>query len=355
MRIGIPREVKEGERRVALTPGAVAMLVADGHTVEVAGGVGAAAGLADAGYREAGARIVEAFAAWEAELVVKVKEVQEVELARLRRGLAVFGFHQLGNDPALTRALAARGITAIAYEMVRTPDGRYPLLAPMSEIAGNLAIAVATATLGVAPRRVLVLGAGPAGIEAARVAAGGGARVTLLTRTRTTLERARMSIGAPADVGLAAPDAVERHALEADLVVGAAAIAGEPTPKLLPRSLVARMRRGAMIVDIAIDGGGVAETSRMTSHADPTYVEEGVIHYCVPNMPAADPARATEALSGAVLPFVRELAGKGIARAVRENAALANGVLLWQGRATHREIAKRAGLAYTALSMLETA
>ena len=357
MRIGMPREVKEGERRVALVPEAVAALVADGHAVEVESGAGVAVGFTDEAYRAAGARLVQPSAAWHAPLVVKVKEIQSPEIASLERGQAIFGFHQLGNDPELTRALAARGVTAIAYEMVRTPASpwRYPLLEPMSTIAGNLAIAIATRVLGKAPGHVLVLGAGSAGIEAARVAANDGARVTLLTRSRVSLERARSEIGMPVELGIASPGAIESHALRADLVVGAAAIAGAPTPKLIPRSLVARMRRGAMIVDIAIDGGGVAETSRMTSHAQPTYVEEGVIHYCVPNMPAADPVRATQALSHAVLPFARELGSKGIARAVRENAALAEGVLLWHGQVTHRAIAERANLAYTPLSMAEIA
>jgi alanine dehydrogenase len=355
MRVGIPLEVKEGERRVALEPEAVAALAADGHRVDVAQGAGSGVGLADDAYRAAGARVVEPAQAWEAELVVKVKEIQASEVDGLTRGQAIFGFHQLGNDAALTRELAARGVTAIAYEMVRGADGRYPLLEPMSAIAGNLAIAIAAQVLGEDAGSVLVLGAGPAGIEAARVAAYAGARVTLLTRTRASLERARDAVGVPVDLGIVSPAALDYHVPRVDLVVGAAAIPGAPTPKLLSRALVARMRRGAMIVDISIDGGGVAETSRMTSHADPTYVEEGVIHYCVPNMPAADPRRATHALSRAVLPFARELAAKGIARAVRENAALAAGVLLWRGRVTHAAIAEHAGLAYTALSMAQTA
>jgi len=355
MRLGIPLEVKEGERRLALEPEAVEALVADGHRVAVARGAGAGIGMTDEVYRAAGASVVEPAQAWNAELVVKVKEIQAEELPGLAPGVAIFGFHQLGNDPALTRALAARGVTAIAYEMVRAADGRYPLLEPMSAIAGSLAIAIAAQVLGKDAGSVLVLGAGSAGIEAARVAAHGGARVTLLTRTRASLERARDAVDLPVDLGIVSPETLEHHVPRVDLVVGAAAIAGAPTPKLLPRSLVKRMRRGAMIVDIAIDGGGVAETSRMTSHADPTYVEEGVIHYCVPNMPAADPRRATQALSRAVLPFARELASRGIARALRESSALAAGVLLWRGQVTHREIAARAGLPYTALSMGEPA
>jgi len=349
MRIGVPRETKEGERRVALVPDSVATLAAEGHDLVVANGAGAGVELDDRAYRAAGARVVDAPGAWDADLIVKVKEIQDADLPHLRRGQAIFGFQQLGNDAALTRALASRGLTAIAYELARTSDGRYPLLAPMSEIAGDMAIQVANQFLGREPATVLVLGGGGVGIAAARTAASQGARVTLLSRTRESAERALRAVGLPADAGVAAPAAIERHALEADLVVGAAAIAGAPTPKLLPRALVARMRRGAMIVDVAIDGGGVAETSRMTSHAEPTYVEEGVIHYCVPNMPAARPRAATEALARAVLPFARALASRGIARAVRDDAALAGAVVLWRGTATHRAIAANARLPYTDL------
>ena len=228
--------------------------------------------------------------------------------------------------------MAANGITAIAFEMVRDASGGFPLLAPMSVIAGRMAIEAGARHLGRAPRRVLVLGAGHAGRAAERAALERGASVTVLRRASAT------------------PAAIERAALEADLVVGAVFVPGSPTPKLLPRSLVARMKPGSMIVDIAIDAGGVAATSRPTTHAEPTFVEEGVIHYCVENMPSAHPAEAAAALSAAVLPYARELAVKGIARAVRENPALRAAVLVWKGRVTHAGIAREAGLAYTSLS-----
>jgi alanine dehydrogenase len=335
MRIGIPKETKEGERRVGLTPAEVRVLVDAGHAVLVERGAGRGIGLEDDGYAAAGARVGDA---WGTDLIVKVKEIQPADLAHLRADSVVFGFHHLVGEPEMTRALAARRTTAIAYEMVRDGEGRFPLLAPMSLIAGRMAVRVATDILGWPPAKVLVLGAGNAGLEAAKAARSVGAQVSVLARR------------ASGDVGAATPEAIERHALEADLVVGAVFIAGTPTPKLLPRSLVARMKPGAVIVDISIDAGGVAETSRPTTHAQPTYVEAGVVHYCVTNMPAAHPRESAAALAAAALPFVRELADRGVARALGENAALRAGVMLWKGRVNHRGIAEESGLAYTPVS-----
>lgn len=338
MKIGIPREVKQGERRVAVTPAEAAALARDGHDVLVEHGAGEAIGHADDDYRAVGALPVATGEAWCADLIVKVKEMQPGEARHAFPGQAIFGFHHLVCEPELTRELAARGVTAIAFEMVRDAAGQFPLLAPMSAIAGRMAIEAGSRQLGRAPAKVLVLGAGHAGLNAAVAAQSAGAEVVVLSRTAKGIAQA------------ASPQAIERHALDADLVVGAVFVPGAPTPKLLPRSLVARMKRGAVIVDISIDAGGVAETSRPTSHADPVYVEEGVVHYCVGNMPAADPRASAAALAAAALPFVRELAGKGIARALRENAALRAGVLLWKGRVNHRGITEEAGLPYTPLS-----
>jgi alanine dehydrogenase len=332
MRIGIPRETKEGERRVGLSPDHVATLASEGHEVVIETGAGTGVGVGDSDYRAAGARIGSADDAWDSDLVVKVKEVLDSDLPHLARGSALFGFVQLPGEPQRTRALAHRGVTAIAYEMVRDAEGRFPMLAPMSVIAGRLAIDVATKHLGRLPARVLVLGAGNAGGAAAQAARQAGAHVDVLRRSTASAE------------------AVERLALAADLGVGAVRVSAEPTPKLLPRALVARMKRGAMIVDISIDGGGVAETSRTTTHAEPIFVAEGVIHYCVPNMPNADPRASAQLLADAALPFVRELASKGVERALRENAALRSAVLLWKGRVNHAGIAREAGLAYTPLS-----
>jgi len=333
-RVGVPRETKQGEKRVALLPAAVAALVKAGHAVLVEAGAGRGIGHGDDAYAAAGASIVSTAEAWSAGLIVKVKELQDAELDRVPRDRCLFGFHHLPGEPARTAALAARRATAIAFEMVRDAGGDFPLLAPMSRIAGRMAIEVAVEHLGSRPAQVLVLGAGHAGRAAERAARDLGARVTVLRRRD----------------GSCTPERIAAEALAADLVVGAVFVPATPTPKLLPRSLVARMKPGSMIVDISIDAGGVAETSRATSHAQPTYVDEGVVHYAVANMPAARPAEAAAALSEALLPFVLELCDKGIERAVHENDALRAGVLLWRGRVNHPHIAAEAGLPYTPLS-----
>ncbi len=349
MKIGVPRETKEGERRVGLQPAAIAALTAAGHALHVESQAGAAVGHDDAAYARAGAIVGASADAWKCELIVKVKEVQRAEFASLA-GQSIFAFQQLVGEPARTRALAAAGVTALAFELVREPSGGFPLLAPMSVISGRMSIEVATRHLRRRPARVLVLGAGNAGLAAAQAALQAGAEVIVLTRSQRSVEAAQAHLGPNARTGLAVPDAVEEAALRADLVVGAALVPGEPTPKLLPRALVKRMSRGAMIVDISIDGGGVAETSRPTTHESPVFVDEGVIHYAVQNMPAADPRASAAALSAAALPYALELANRGIAGAVRGNPALRASVLLWKGRPVHRGVADEAGLAYTPLS-----
>jgi len=330
--VGVPREVKPGERRVALLPEQVRMLVEEGHDVQIETRARLTVGFDDEAYVDAGAMIVTARDAWDAELVVKVKEMQDEDLTHARAGTAVFAFHHLVGAPERTRELARKGLTAIAFEMVRDARGELPMLAPMSRIAGRMAPAIAQAELGHAPARVLVLGAGHAGRAAAEAAQKLGAQVIVLRRASATRE------------------AIERAALEADLVVGAVFAAGEATPKLLPRSLVRRMKRGAMIVDICIEEGGVAETSRRTTHEEPTFVEEGVIHYCVGNMPAAWPREASAAISEAVLPYVLDMGREGVEAALEDNVELARAVLLWNGHAVDRAIAAEAGLPYTSLS-----
>ena len=332
MIVGVPRETKEGERRIALLPRAVAEITSAGHDVRIETRAGAGVGIADDAYRDARADIVVARDVWDSDLIVKVKEVQDADLAAMPRGATIFSFHHLPGEPARTRALAAKGATAIAFEMVRDARGEYPLLAPMSKIAGKMAAEKFPA------RKVLVLGAGHAGNAAAVAARRRGAEVVVLTRSTAT------------------PENIERHALEADLVIGAVFVAGEPTPKLIPRSLVKRMKPGATIVDISIDAGGVAETSRPTTHEEPTYVEEGVVHYCVPNIPAGDPPVASAAISEAVLPYVLDLAAReSVAAALMENRELRGAVLLWQGRVNHAGIAAEAGLPYTPLTDIDLA
>lgn len=346
MKIGIPREIKEGERRVALLPAEVAALVADGHDVFVEHRAGAGVDVADEEYRRAGAHPVDAAQAWTHPLIVKVKEMLEGDLARAHAGQTIFGFQQLPRYPARTRALAERQLTAIGFELVRDERGGYPLLEPMSTISGRMAVDATWRFLPPAPR-VLVLGAGNAGLSAARAARDRGARVAVLTRTARSRDAAR---GAGFQAELAAPESIEAAALDADLLVGAVLRRGEPTPKLVPRALVRRMKRGAVIADICIDGGGVSETSRPTTHADPTYVDEGVVHYAIANIPGADPVAAASALSQAVRPFVSRLASRGIAAALRDDPGLREAVMLWKGRVTHPVLAEETGLPYTALS-----
>jgi alanine dehydrogenase len=355
MRIGIPREVKEGERRAGLLPLEVAVRVGEGHAVRVESGAGAWLGLADDDYGAAGARIVEADGTWAVDLLVKVKEIQPSEEMRIDHDPAVFGFQHLVGDPEMTRRLAARGATCIAFELVQDAQGRFPLLAPMSVIAGRMAATTGARILARTPGHVLVLGAGNAGVEAARTAANLGSHVTVLTRSERSRDEARRKLGAGVECALADAEAIERHALEADVVVGAVSVSGAPTPKLLSRGLVGRMKCGSVLVDVSIDGGGVAETSHPTTHGHPTYVEEGVVHYCVANMPAAEPQASAAALCAAALPYVRELAGKGVARAVRENPALRSAVVLWQGRVCHRALAQASGLAWEGLAEADLA
>lgn len=349
MIVGIPREMKEGERRVVLSPAAVHALTTRGHEVRVETMAGAAVDFPDEAYALAGAGIVDAAGAWQSELVVKVKELQPGEWRFLQRGQLLFAYLHLVGDPERTRMLASRAITGIAFEMVCDATGQFPLLAPMSAIAGRLAVERGIALLGRVPGRVLVLGAGHVGGRAAEAAADAGAQVTMLCRRRESVESHRRRHGNRFEVGVADALAVERLALEADLVIGAVFLAGEPTPKLLPRALVKRMAPGSVLVDVSIEEGGVAETSRPTSHAQPSYVEEGVVHCCIGNLPASVPREASEVLSAAALPFVSQLAD-GSKQALRRNDALRNGVLLWEGRVTHAGIAKEAGLAFAPLT-----
>jgi alanine dehydrogenase len=344
MRIGVPREIKDGEFRVALTPQGVASL----RNVVVESGAGSGVGFSDEQYVKAGAAIGEA---WDCELVVKVKELQEPEYRKPRRGQTVFGFQHFGPDPELLDAALASGATFIAYETVGQSAG-LPILSPMSAIAGRLAVQVGAWCLqkqnggsgvllpgldGIPPGNVVIFGAGNVGANALAVAYGIGARVTVVARSETRISSLRKRF--PNATFLKGP---QGH-IEADLVVGGVLTPGRMSPKLITRAMLARMRPGSALVDVGIDQGGIAETSRPTSYSAPTYVEEGVVHYCVPNMPSACARTASLALERAVLPFIGMLARN------ERNGELATGIQVHAGKVTHEHLARDTRRPYTAL------
>ena len=358
MRVGAPREVKTHEHRVGLTPTSVRELVAHGHEVVVEAGAGAGIGAGDAAYEKAGARIGDP---WQAELIVKVKEPQPDERRKLREGQVLFTYLHLAPDPAQTKDLLDAKVVGIAYETVTRPGGGLPLLAPMSEVAGRMALQVGAGCLekarggmgillggvpGVAPAKVTILGAGVAGSNAVRIAVGCGARVYALDKSVEALRRLESEFGARVVTVYSSRDAIEQHVLSADLVIGAVLVPGAAAPKLVSRDLVKAMKPGAAIVDISIDQGGCFETSHPTTHADPTFVVDGVVHYCVANMPGAVPRTSTYALNNATLPFVLALADQGWARALAADEHLRRGLNVALGRVTHPEVAAALNLPY---------
>jgi len=362
MIIGIPKEIKDGETRVGITPDGVKALVAQGHQVriETRAGGGVGVGFSDGDYRAAGAEIVATpAAAFDADIVVKVKEIQSGEWHHLKPGSTLFSFLHLPADAQMTRELLARRITGIAYETVSDRHGGLPILAPMSVISGQLAVLIGANLLTlpsggngtllagsaiVPPGKVLVVGAGNVGAAAVRLAAAIGATVTVLAASERNLAVLRDELGDKLATGLASVETISRLAPQADLVIGAVNIRGRLTPKLLLRDAVRAMRPGSVIVDVCIDGGGIAQTSRPTTLAAPTFVAEGVIHYCVPNMPAAVARSATLALVQAALPSLIALADKGILRALREDDALAAGLQMCNGNITHPVVAQALAL-----------
>ncbi|WP_324780492.1 alanine dehydrogenase [Thiobacillus sedimenti] len=358
MHIGIPREIKNHEYRVALTPEGAHILTAAGQRVSVESGAGAASGFSDDAYRAAGATVVATSAeAWAADLVVKVKEPQPVELGWLREGQLLFCYLHLAAAPDLARELMARGVTAIAYETVTRAGGGLPLLQPMSDIAGRLAPQMGALGLhtshggsgklitglpGVPPGRVLIIGAGTVGMSAARTAVGLGARVTLIDRQPDTLARAEALFGARVETRFSSPDAIGDSLEHADIVIGAAQIPGRHAPRLISRAALARMPQGAVLVDVAIDQGGVAETSRPTTHSDPFFVADGIVHYCVTNMPGAVARTSTKALTHATLPYVQALAAQGLG-ALDADPGLKAGLHVQGGRILHAGLAQDLG------------
>ena len=358
MHIGIPREIKNHEFRVAATPAGVAELVRNGHAVSVEAGAGAAVGFADAAYRAAGARIVDQAAeAYAAELVFKVKEPQANELPWLRRGQWLFCYLHLAAVPDLARALLDQGVTALAFETVLDSAGRTPLLAPMSQIAGRLAIQMGMQALemknggrgvllsgvpGVPPARVVILGGGVVGGNAARVAVGLGADVILLDRAAERLRVFDDQYGGRLKTRFSHQENIAECLGDADLVVGAAYVPGRRAPRLISREMLRAMPRGAALVDVAIDQGGIAETSHPTTHTAPFYVEEGIVHYCVANMPGAVARTATLALAEAILPYLLRLAA-GPKAALEADPGFAAGLNLAGGQVAHEGLAQDLG------------
>ncbi len=364
MQIGVPKEIKIHEYRVGMTPAGVREAVAGGHRVLVQTGAGDAQGLTDEAYQKAGATIAqtadEVFAA--ADLIVKVKEPQPAELGMLREGQTIFAYLHLAPDHQQTRALMEKGVTAIAYETVSDSRGKLPLLSPMSEVAGRMAVQVGAhclemsaggrgvllgGTASVAPAKVVVLGGGTAGSNAVRMAIGAEAQVTCLDVDLDRLSQLDQRYGPALTTLLSTRQAIEDRVLDADLLIGAVLVPGAATPRLVGRDLVKSMKRGSVIVDISIDQGGSIETSHPTSHAAPTYIESGVVHYCVTNMPGAVARTSTMALSNATLPFVLALANKGPVPAMREDPHLRNGLNVFHGKITHPGVAAALGLSFT--------
>ena len=360
MRVGVPKEIKAHEYRVGLIPASVRELVHHGHAVIVETGAGGGIGFDDDLYVAAGAAIAsgpsEVFET--ADLVVKVKEPQAAEIPMLREGQVLFTYLHLAAEPAQTKGLVARGAIAIAYETVTDDRGGLPLLAPMSEVAGRMSIQVGAHCLekeqggagillggvpGVPVAKVVILGGGVVGTNAARMAMGLEASVTVVDRSLPRLNELDMQFGATLNTIFATVDAVEKLVLGADLVIGAVLVPGAAAPKLVTAEMIAGMQKGAVVVDVAIDQGGCFETSKPTTHDDPTYTVGGVVHYCVTNMPGAVARTSARALNNATLPFVLKLADMGYAEACREDRHLANGLNVHRGRVTHEAVAADLG------------
>jgi alanine dehydrogenase len=366
MRIGVPKEIKPQEHRVALTPAGALELAQRGHEVLVEAGAGTGSALPDAAYERAGARIVAAEAAWgEADLVLKVKEPVADEYGHLREGLVLFTYLHIAADESLTRALVDAGVTAVAYETVETADRRLPLLAPMSEVAGRLATQMGAWALekqnggrgillagvpGVPPARVVIVGGGIVGFNSALVAVGMQADVWVLDTSVERLRQLETMLDGRLTLAMSNRLQIEEAIADADLVVGAVLVPGARAPRLVTREMLAGMKEGAVVVDVSIDQGGCFETSRATTHADPTYVVDGVVHYCVANMPGAVPVTSTKALTNVTLPYVLAIAEQGLELAVAADPSLAPGVNVVAGRITYAAVAEAHGLPYTPLA-----
>jgi alanine dehydrogenase len=365
MRIGVAKEIKTDEYRVALTPAGARELVQRGHEVLVETGAGEGSSMSDSDYERAGAKIVSVDDAWGgAELLLKVKEPIKREYERLRDDLVLFTYLHIAADEPLTRALVDSGVKAIAYETVETEDRRLPLLAPMSEIAGRLAAQAGAYFLekplggrglllggvpGVQPGKVLVLGGGVVGYNAAVIAIGLGAQVTILDRSIDRMRYLDEILSVRVSTVMSSTLQIESMIGDADLVIGAVLVPGARAPKLVTKDMLSGMKNGSVIVDVAIDQGGCVETAHATTHSDPVYEVDGVIHYCVANMPGGVPITSTKALTNATLPYVEAIAERGLAEAVQRDHALARGVNVVEGRITYEPVAEAHDLDYTPL------
>jgi alanine dehydrogenase len=365
VRIGVAREIKPDEYRVALTPAGARELVLKGHEVFVETGAGDGSSFPDADYQRAGAEIVSVDDAWgRAELLLKVKEPIAAEYPHLREGLVLFTYLHIAADAPLTHALVDSGIAAVAYETVETDDRRLPLLAPMSEIAGRLAAQAGAHFLekplggrgvllggvpGVSPGRVLVLGGGIVGYNAAIIALGLGAQVTILERSIDRMRHLDEILSGRVSLVMSSTLQIESSIADADVVIGAVLIPGARAPKLVTREMLKVMKPGAVIVDVAIDQGGCVETAHPTTHTDPVYTVDDILHYCVANMPGGVPVTSTKALTNATLPYVEAIADHGLARAVARDRSLVRGVNVLEGKIVYEAVAEAHDLAFTPL------
>jgi alanine dehydrogenase len=363
MKIGVPKEIKNHEYRVGMVPASVRELTQRGHPVYVEAGAGSGIGMQDEDYELAGASILptaaEVFDV--AEMIVKVKEPQAIERAMLREDHTLFTYLHLAPDAPQTKDLVDSGATCIAYETVTDSKGRLPLLAPMSEVAGRLSIQAGAACLekahggsgvllggvpGVEPAKVLIIGGGTVGFNAAQMAVGLGARVVILDRSADVMRFLDATFESRIETVFSNTDAIERHLVDSDLVVGGVLIPGAAAPKLVTRAQLGSMRPGSVLVDVAIDQGGCFETSKATTHAEPTYVVDGIVHYCVANMPGAVPRTSTFALNNATLPFIITLAEKGAKQAMLDNPHLLEGLNVHRGMVTYDDVARDLGYEY---------
>jgi alanine dehydrogenase len=365
VRIGVAKEIKSDEYRVALTPAGALELINRGHEVVVEAGAGVGSAFPDAAYERVGASIVSVDDVWgSSDLLLKVKEPVEAEYPRLRDGLVLFTYLHIAADKPLTLALVESRVAAVAYETVETARGALPLLAPMSEVAGRLSTQAGAYFLekpfggrglllggvpGVAPGRVVIIGGGIVGYNAAIMALGLGAEVTILERSIDRMRHLEEILSGRVTLLMSSQLEIASSVESADLVIGAVLIPGALAPKLVTREMIAEMNDGSVVVDVAIDQGGCFETSHPTTHSDPVYVVDGVIHYCVANMPGGVPVTSTKALTNATLPYVEAIAGHGLRAAVAADPALAKGVNVLGGKVTYEAVAEAHGLEYTPL------